>query len=57
MRYFTDNENVFTLDDLKYEYNSFIETTPEGDAYQDMPFEDWIREITEEEYNNWKKEE
>lgn len=61
-RFFKDNEgNLYTGETLRYEYDSFMETLPKGDAYQGMSFSDWIQEwflsgcdadeITEEEYN------
>ena len=60
-RFFKDNEGkVYTKADLRYEYDSFMETLPKDDTYQDISFEDWIdewwlsgcdtNEITEEEY-------
>ena len=60
-RFFKDSDgNIYTKADLRYEYNSFMETLPDDDEYQGMTFDDWIEEwwlsgfdtneITEEEY-------
>lgn len=67
-RYFRNIEgDLFTLEDLKYEYESFLETVGPDDLYYNMPFEYWITdwflsgfdttELTEDEYNRLKEEE
>ena len=66
-RYFKNIEgDLFTLEDLRYEHQSFLEAIGPDDLYYNMPFENWIEdwflsgfdtvELTEDEYNKLKEE-